>query len=296
MTSPNPTGTTPHCYRHQDRETYISCQRCGRPICPDCMRAASVGFQCPQCIAEGAKTVRSPRTVAGGLVPQRVGRVTQVLIGLNVVIFLAIQVQGSAAGGLADQLAMLTSNAFQNGPGGVHLLTGVDGGAYWRLLTAAFVHEQFLHIALNMYFLLIVGPIVERLLGTARFIALYLTCAVASSVMVLYFSAPNGLTVGASGALFGLMGALLVIVHRHGGNASQILMLLGLNLVFTFVFPGISWQGHIGGLVAGLLLGGCLAYAPRARRAQVHVVSFAVVWVAVVALTLVHTSFAVPAT
>lgn len=275
------------CFRHSDRETYISCQRCERPICPECMNEASVGFHCPVCVAQGAKSVRQPRTMAGGMVPGKIGAVTWVIVGLNAVVFLVAQARDEVGYSiLGNQLAMLgQTSTTQAGD----VLTGVADGALWRLLTSVFLHQEIVHILFNMYALTIFGPMLEGALGRIRFVALYLTAGLAGSVLVYCLSAPNGFTVGASGAIYGLFGATFAVFARRGLQLQGLVVLMVINLAFTFIFPNISWQGHIGGLIAGGFLGLALAYAPRTRRTAVQVAAFALVYavlaVAVVART-----------
>ena len=279
-----PAVAAPHCYRHGDRETYISCQRCGRPICPDCMRQASVGFQCPECVAQGARGVRPARTYAGGLVPARPGAASMVLIGINVAVFVAILATGGRASPIAEHGGLIGDLPPRFG-----FVETVSDGAYWRLLTAAFVHVQFLHILLNMYALAIFGPMLEQLLGRLRFVALYLTGALVASVVV-YWLAPGAFTIGASGAIFALFGAALVLLLRRGQDISGLLLLLALNVFITFAWPNISWQGHLGGLAGGLLFGFVFGYAPRRHRSAVQASAFAVVLVALVVATLARTA------
>jgi membrane associated rhomboid family serine protease len=262
------------CYRHPDREAYISCQRCERMICPDCMRDASVGFQCPSCVAEGAKSVRAPRTIAGGAVSAYDGLVTKVLIGINVVAFIAQQATDGKAGSVFDRGSMQSF--------------AVADGEYWRLLTAAFLHLGVLHIAFNMYALYLFGPFAEKALGTVRFIAAYVTAAIASSVFVYWLSGTNTATVGASGAVFGLFGLVLLLLLRAKQNVSTLLVLLAINAVISLQ-GNISWQGHLGGFVAGCILGATFAYAPRERRQLVQVVVFAAIWVAMIAAVVIRT-------
>lgn len=263
------------CYRHADREAYISCQRCERLICPDCMRDASVGFQCPECVAEGSKSVRAPRTVVGGAISMRAGAVSMALLGLNVVVFL---LQKLTEGNVNSVFQWGAMQGF-----------AVAGGDYWRLLTAAFLHVGILHIAFNMYALYLFGPFVERALGTTRFVIAYLTMAISSSVFVYWLTDPQVATIGASGAVFGLFGLALVLLVRLRQDVRGLLVLLALN-AFISLQGNISWQGHLGGFVTGVLLGAALAYAPRERRTAVHVAAFGLTWlfivVAVVARTL----------
>ncbi len=261
----------PTCYRHTERETWIRCQRCERPICPDCMNSASVGFQCPNCVKEGNRGSRQGRTPYGG---QRVADprlTTFVLIGLNVAVWLLIQATGGRTSTLLDKLALLPASGVRRlGDGSLVEVSGVSGGAWWQLMTSVFTHEMALHIGFNMLALYFLGPMLEAVLGRARFLALYLVSGVAGSAAVMLLSAPNSQSLGASGAIFGLMGALAVVALKVRGQVQSILMWIGLNLVFTFTVGGISWQAHIGGLVAGALLGAAMVYAPRQRRAVVQ--------------------------
>ena len=265
-------GSGPRCYRHADRETYISCQRCGRPICPDCMRQASVGFHCPECVAADRASTPQARTVYGGAVRPRDNIVTLVLIGLNVGVFLVVQV--------ANRLAI---------DGGL-IVGGVAQGQWWRLFTSMFVHTELLHLFFNMFAIWIFGPVLERKLGRVRFVALYLLGGLVGSVAVYWLAGPNTITYGASGAVFALLGAALVVSVRRGYDVSWLVGLLGINVVFTFLVPNISWQGHLGGLVGGLALGAALAWAPRGQRTLVHVAAFAAVLALSVLLIVVRTA------
>ena len=253
------------------------------------MHPASVGFQCPECVAEGRRTQRQPRTMAGGLVPASAGQVTKALIGINVVVFLAVLGSGGYDSPLVRELVLFSADRVRWGD---TIVTGVDGGAWWRLITATFLHERLLHLLFNMYALWIIGPQLERMLGYVRFVALYVTCALAGSVAVLWFTAPNVPTLGASGAIYGLFGAAFLIARARGGDLTAWAVLLGLNLVITFAVPNISWQGHLGGLVAGLLLGVVLAHAPRRHRDLAQGLAFAGLWAVLVAAVVVHTTMA----
>ena len=276
------------CFRHGDRETYISCQRCRRPICPECMNDASVGFHCPVCVAEASASVRKPRTMAGGLVPANVGAITWVIVGINAVIFLVAQARDEFGDSvLGNQLAMLGGSALA--PNG-DVLTGVADGGYWRLITAVFLHERIVHILFNMYALVLFGPMLEQALGRVRFIALYLTAGLAGSVLVYCLTAPNVPTVGASGAIYGLFGATFAVFARRGMELQGLFVLMAINLAITFLVPNISWQGHIGGLVAGLVLGLALAYAPRTRRTAIQVAAFVIVYAVMIAAVVARTA------
>ena len=240
--------TVPTCYRHPDRETYVRCTRCERPICPDCMHSASVGFQCPECVREGARTQRPLRTVFGGRVRADSGIVTRSLIAINVVTFLLQY----AVPGLQSRLLLNVA--------------AVSDGQYYRLLTAAFLHGGLLHIFFNMYLLLLVGSQLEAALGRWRFTALYLVSALGGSAASYLFNPPGYSALGASGAVFGLFGALFVVSRRLNTDATGIVWLIALNLVLGFVLPGIDWRAHVGGLMTGAVLAAAYAYAPRSVR------------------------------
>lgn len=261
------------CYRHPDREAYISCQRCSQLICPECMRDASVGFHCPSCVSEAAKSVRAPRTIAGGALSAHVGRVSFVLIGLNVIAYIA-QLATEGDPGSVFQRGAMQSYA-------------VADGDYWRLLTAAFLHGSLLHIAFNMYALYLFGPFVEKALGTARFIAAYLTTAIGSSVFVYWLERPELATIGASGAVFGLFGMALMLLLRAKQDVTTLIVLLAINGVISLQ-GNISWQGHLGGFVAGCILGAAFAFAPRDRKQAVQVAVFAGLWLAMIAAVVVR--------
>ncbi len=266
----SPAQAPPTCYRHPDRETWIRCQRCERPICPDCMNSASVGFQCPECVREGARSTRQARTPYGG---NRTGdpRLTSfVLIGINVAVWLAIMATGGSRSRLVDFLALLPDSAAGVRDGRVVVINGVDDGAVWQLVTSMFTHVQPLHIGFNMLALYFLGPTLENVLGRTRFLALYFVSGIAGSAAVMLLSAPNGQTLGASTAIFGLMGALAVVALKVRGQLQSVLTWIGLNLVLTFTIGNISWQGHIGGLVGGAAIGAAMVYAPRKNRALVQ--------------------------
>jgi membrane associated rhomboid family serine protease len=240
----------PTCYRHPDRETGLSCSECGRPICTECMTAAPVGLRCPD--HAGGKQ-RTPRVAGRQIVmPQtRIGGsdalVTKALIAINVVIYLITAVQGS---GIGQPGGALWNKWALYGP-------LVHQGDWWRLITAAFLHASIVHIAFNMLALWWIGAPVEQYLGRVRFIGLYLVAGLAGSAGALVAS-PNAVTVGASGAIFGILGAMLILewqaTGRLGGNA---LSLIVINLAIGFAFNGaggnISIGGHIGGLIGGIL-------------------------------------------
>ena len=248
----------PVCPRHPDRVSYVRCQRCGRPTCPECQRQAAVGVHCVDCVAEAARAVPSTRTALGGVRHDGRPVVTLTLIGLCVVSFVLQLVLPSWTG---------------------RWLFSPILGFYepWRFLTAAFLHSpgQYLHIVFNMVALWFVGPTLENTLGRARYITLYLVSAIGGSVGSVLLATATGswatTSVGASGAVFGLFGAILVVSKRLGGDVRGILVLIGINLALGFVMANIAWQAHVGGLVTGGLLAAAYAYAPASRRRLVAV-------------------------
>jgi membrane associated rhomboid family serine protease len=262
MTYPQPGAAAPEipvCPRHPDRIAYVRCQRCGRPTCPECQRPAAVGVQCVDCVAEAARQQPAARTAFGGRSTGGRPVVTITLIALCVASFVAQQL-----------IPGWTSRwAFSAAAGEVEP---------WRVLTSAFLHapNQILHIAMNMIALWSVGPFLEASLGRWRFTALYLLSALGGSVMFLLFADPNGISwltglYGASGAVFGLFGAVLVVLRRLGRSAGPILGVLAINAVLGFVLPGIAWQAHLGGAIVGAALGAAFAFAPREKRLPVSI-------------------------
>ena len=251
-----------HCYRHPQRETGVSCSNCGRPICHECMIEAPVGFRCPECVKEQNARGSRAKVVTRGQIRSRWGAaggamsggapVTKVLIGINVALFLAELLFGAVG-------AM----------GGRSTATLVDMGAlvpayvalqheYWRLFTAMWLHGGLLHIAFNMYALYIGGSYLEMIAGKGKYLAIYLIAGVAGNVAVYLLAAPISVTIGASTAIFGIFGALFTFsLHNRDSAVGRALQSMGtvilINLVITFVVPGISWQGHVGGLIGGVL-------------------------------------------
>lgn len=265
------------CYRHPDRETGIRCSRCERPICPECMINASVGFHCPECVREGRSAAQAvePRTVAGGTVAGDPRLVTKILIGLNLLVFVLGQALGPR---LADDLALVGRACNDLGQ-----CVGVaEGpGQWYRLLSSVFLHQEIWHIAFNMLSLWWLGGPLETLLGRSRYIALYLISGLGGSALVVLL-APDTWSLGASGAIYGLFGAMAVFVKRLRMDMRPVLILLGLNLLFTFTWANISKEAHIGGLVTGAIVAVAMAYAPRSHRALVQWVTCAVMLLAVV--------------
>ena len=265
------------------------------------MRPAAVGFQCPECVKEGAKATRSGRTAYGGLRPTDASVTSIVLIALNVATWIGILATGGGGGRVLDFLVLRTQGLCQaNGAGfdvtqsvcdanGGTWLPGVVDGAYWQVVTSMFSHVAPLHIGFNMLALWVLGPQLELAIGRVRFLALYFISGLAGSAMVLW-AAPEfsgGGTLGASGAIFGLMGALAVVALKVGGDVRGILTWIGINFFLTFAIANISWQGHLGGFVAGTAVGAVLVYAPRGpARTPVQVAGTVAIAVVVLAAIL----------
>ncbi|WNZ10191.1 rhomboid family intramembrane serine protease [Streptomyces sp. 11x1] len=277
----------PTCYRHPDRETGIRCTRCERPICPECMVSASVGFQCPECVRNGSGTghtpsASAPRTLAGGSVTADPRLVTKILIGANLLFFL---VQEAVGDSFTERFA-LVGRAWDSDFGSVQ---GVAEGQWYRLVTSMFLHSGVMHIAFNMLSLWWIGGPLEAALGRARYLTLYFASGLAGSALTYLLAAPNQLTLGASGAVFGLFGATAVLMRRLKYDMRPVIILLVINLVITFGWSGIAWQAHVGGLVGGVLIGYAMVHAPRERRALIQYGVCALVLAAVVVVTLLRT-------
>jgi membrane associated rhomboid family serine protease len=249
----------PRCYRHPMRETGVRCVRCDRPICPECMRPASVGFQCPDDVKLAQAGQRAPRTVVGATVRTNYPVVTWTLVALNVAAYIA-----TAAGSVRGWNQNHTSHLFQQWVL-VPYRVGHDG-QYGRLITAAFLHYGLLHIAFNMMALLMIGPFLERLLGWWRFGSIYLLAALGSSVAVYAFDSRYVAAAGASGAIYGLFAAALILVRELQLNPQWLIGTIVLNFVFTFSVPGISKLGHIGGFVVGGAATAAVVGLPWAKR------------------------------
>jgi membrane associated rhomboid family serine protease len=211
------------------------------------MRSAAVGHQCVECVGEGAKSIKRPRVSTGQPI------VTYVLIAANVVMFIL----QAAVPGLQAKLFLW--------PAAVAVYD-----EYYRLLTSAFLHDGITHVLFNMWALWVIGPALERWLGRPRFIVLYFVSALGGSVLVYLLTPVNTPTLGASGAIFGLFGATLALSRKLNFDMRWIIGLIVINLAITFVVPGISWQGHVGGLLTGAAVGGVYAYAPRGNRVLIQ--------------------------
>src|SRR3984957_13362002 len=232
------------CYRHPMRETGVRCIRCDRPICPDCMRPASVGFQCPDDVRLASQTVRAPRTIAGARVQTRQPFATWTFIAINVAVYLYTGltsvdgINAPSASSLFRKLVLVPRQvALEN--------------QYDRLIGSAFLHENLLHIASNMIALYFIGPHLERLLGPWRFVTVYMLSALGGGVAVYAFDSKYVAVVGASGAIYGLFAACLLFVRELGLDPRWLIATIVLNFVLTVTIPDISKLGHLGGFVVG---------------------------------------------
>ena len=273
----------PACVRHPDRPTGLRCVRCDRPACPDCLREASVGYQCVDCVAEGSKTIRPARNTGGART--RPGTrslvVMPVLIAINVLVFVITAVQ---AGNITDNQR---SDLFMQGT----LIPGtVAAGEFWRLLTSGFLHFGNyggygpVHLVFNMFALWVIGRDLEVALGRARFLVVYLLSLLGGSTAVMLFGDPMGSVAGASGAIYGLFGGIAVVVFRAKLNPAPVLTLLGINIFLSVALPGISLLGHLGGLVIGVLATAAMVYAPRQHLVRFQTIACVAITVLLVAM------------
>ncbi|BAJ29729.1 MULTISPECIES: rhomboid family intramembrane serine protease [Kitasatospora] len=280
----------PGCHRHPERETGVGCARCGRPICPECMLPAAVGFQCPECVhgaeARQERAARQPRTSAGGLLALGDGAlVTKVLIGINLLVFLFTQ--------YVDQ-------SWQKNPLGMYSWApapwerhGVAEGPleWYRLVSAQFVHGGLMHIAANVFSLWVLGPQLERVLGRARYLTLYLVSGIAGNALGYLLTGADMWAVGASGAIFGLLGATAVLFRVTRTPMQPVIALLVVNLVMTFSLHSvIDWRGHLGGLAAGVALAAGMMYPARENRRLVQGLTVAGVLAASLLMMLLGTA------
>jgi membrane associated rhomboid family serine protease len=261
------------CYRHPNRETGVSCSNCGRSICPDCMTATSVGMRCPECSRQKTK-VRTVRDMNA-----------QPTLTIGIIVTCVVLFLGSGGGIGLDR----------SGSGWIYVnfaLFGplVDAGDYWRLVTSGFLHSGIFHIGFNMYLLWILGQQLEPAMGSPRFGTVYFTALLWGSMGALAQTTTD-VVVGASGAVFGLMGALAVEQFRRGFDpfAGGLGGLILINLAIGFI-PGfnIAFGGHIGGLIGGILAALAFHAADRFRQPAVGYVACGVLSVvaAVVALSI----------
>ncbi|MGH3687233.1 MAG: rhomboid family intramembrane serine protease [Pseudonocardiaceae bacterium] len=255
--------TGPACVRHPGRPTGARCNRCDRPACPACLREASVGYQCVDCVGSQPRTWAVPWAQ-----PATTSVVVPTLIVINVAIFLVTVLQ---AGSLSDNTGAELFQQWALRP------AAVAQGAWWQLLTAGFLHIGPLHLAVNMYALWVIGRDLEKVLGRARFVAVYLVSLLGGSLVVYLVSLLGGplavllhaewarQTAGASGAVFGLMGGLVVVLMRLHLSLRPALTIILLNVIISFALPNISILGHLGGLAFGTAITAVMVYGPTSR-------------------------------
>lgn len=280
-------ASQPRCVRHPDRPTLLACTRCGRPFCPDCLRPASVGHQCVDCVAAAQRSTPQARTVAGA--PVRTDRptplVTYILIALNVVIYGITAAQSGSV--MNNEQASRLFFDWALWPPMI-----AANGDYIRVLGSGFLHYGLMHLAVNMFALWIIGRDTELVLGRARYLAVYAVSIIGGSAAVMFLQT-DAVTVGASGAVFGLLGAQAIILLRLRRSPAPVLAVVALNIFISITIPGISLWGHLGGLVAGAASTAALLYAPQFlgagtdRNKIVRTGWFALAAVAVLSLVLV---------
>ena len=271
-----------YCYRHPDRQSFILCQRCGRTVCAECRVMAPVGVHCPECMTEARES--APRVAPAALTAvRRLTRadapiVTYSIIALCVLVFIAEVLTGVLGAG--DLGVVFWGLAF---------LPPYAVAEPWRMITSIFVHMTVLHILFNLYSLFILGPELEKLLGRARYVTLFLLAGLGGSVAVL-FLAPDTVVSGASGAIFGLFGAYFVIVRHLGGGSRQMLIVIAINVVIGFIVPNIAWEAHIGGLIVGAGVAYLFVRTRERRLRNRQIALVAAVAVVLVVLTFVGVS------
>jgi membrane associated rhomboid family serine protease len=231
----------PTCYRHPTRETGVACSNCGRPICPDCMTSTTVGMRCPECAKQRTRVVR-PRAMSASA-----PIATQAIVAINALVYLAELFTGSGFGGVGGTV-------YEKGALFGPLVQYQD--EYWRLVTSGFLHASFLHVLLNMIFVWFIGRSLEPAIGTGRFVVAYGASLLCGSLGVLLLE-PNSVAVGASGAAFGLMGALIVEARSRGIDlwATGLIQIALFNFAFTFIGANIAVGAHLGGFAGGILVG-----------------------------------------
>ncbi|MGQ4598878.1 rhomboid family intramembrane serine protease [Nocardia sp. R6R-6] len=269
----NPQPPTPTCVRHPNRPTGLACTRCGRPSCAECLRPAAVGQHCVDCLRQDQRGARPVRTVSGARAARSsTPAVTYALIALNVVIYAITAAQAKSL--LDNQRG---SALFLDW---VLFAPAVADGQWWRVLGSGFLHYGPIHLLLNMFALYVVGRDAELVLGRVRYLAVYLVSLLGGAAGVMLF-AQNTLTAGASGAVYGLFGAITVILIRLRQNPNQMLILIGINVFISLSLPGISLWGHLGGLAAGTLATLGILFLPGWLRVSSQETARLVGWVAV---------------
>jgi membrane associated rhomboid family serine protease len=271
------------CPRHPDREAYVRCQRCGRPACPECQRPAAVGIQCVDCVRDAARTTPSAHTVFGGRATDGTPVVTYTIIAVCAVVYLLQRADPS----ITDEFAFVPKYGWTEP---------------YRFVTAAFLHSPatIFHILFNMFALWSLGQYLEPMLGRARFAALYLISGIGGQVGVVLLAATpstievlthqpvawNNGVVGASGAIFGLFGALLVLNRHLGRSSAAMYAIIAINAAFGFLYPGISWQAHLGGFVTGVICAGAIVVFRRQGVRHLVWAAFGAVLVLLVVVTV----------
>ncbi|WP_374946004.1 rhomboid family intramembrane serine protease [Agreia sp.] len=265
------------CYRHPDRQSFILCQRCGKTVCPDCQVQAAVGVHCVDCARQNRPVRPKPRFVTAFRRTSTQPVVTYSLIGVTAFFFVLQSVPG--IGSLVTQALQYAGAYTQPGLG-----VPVEP---WRMITSVFLHGGILHLLFNMYALFVFGQMLEHTLGRARYLALYLLAGLGGSVAVDLIAVPFQGVVGASGAIFGLMGAYFVIQRHLGATNIQLLVLVGINLVIGFI-PGfgIAWQAHLGGLAVGALIGLIFTKTRNVRQKNTQILLLVATGASLVALTV----------
>ncbi|NBR65155.1 MAG: rhomboid family intramembrane serine protease [Actinobacteria bacterium] len=255
------------CYKHPDRETGVSCQRCDRYICTDCATPGAVGFLCPEDAGDRVKIHRPAFQKS----PLQAAPVTIVLIAINVLVYIAQQIYPT----LIDSLAY------------ANIGSNTSYGSIIRVFTSGFTHSntQLTHILFNMYSLFVLGTVLEPMIGKLRFLILYFIAMFAGAIGVLFLAPFGTSVVGASGAIFGLMAAYLIFLRALKLNAGQMYVIIGINLVLGFI-PGIAWQAHVGGLVAGGATAFVLAYTRKREQKNLQLIGLAVVSIVLIGLWL----------
>jgi len=269
-----------YCYRHPGRQSFVLCQRCGRTICPECQVQAAVGVHCVECAAQDRREAPRVRRARPAFLSNLTGSgapvVTYTLIAVCLVVF-----------GLQQIPALGLTDALRFAPAYVLPIPGAPFEP-WRMLTSVFTHASILHVLLNMYTLFIFGSALERMLGRWRYLALFLISGLGGSVGVVLLADPFTAVVGASGAIFGLMGAFFIINRHLGGNSVQLLILVAINLAYGFFVPGISWQAHVGGLVAGALVALIYVRTRSIRMRNVQILLLVALVLVLIAITVVR--------
>lgn len=283
-----------HCYRHRDRETGVSCANCGRAICHECMVPAAVGFWCPDCVAEQNRTRSSRARVvtrgqtrarwqSSGVLGTTSSPITRALIVLNVAVYIIEVIVGHGNVGTIPGQTLLRL-------GGLFNYSVLVQHEYWRLVTAMFLHEGIFHVGVNMLSLYFIGSFFEQLAGRGKYIAIYLLSGLAGNVAALALARVLSFEVGASTAIFGIFAALLVHVYRNrhaypSQVLGQLVFWMGLNLVITFTQSNISWQGHVGGIVGGVVAIELITrFGRRALRAPFDAADVAAVVIVLIAI------------